>query len=88
MRDRARHKVARVTLKRSPQPSRLAAQRRRGGATLDLAVVFRGSPGGRRGLERGGPRSSIMCGLLKRSLFDALASDAWHLRYSSSTLAS
>ena len=35
------------------------------------------------------PRSSIMCGLLKRSFFDALAlSDVWRLRYSSSTRAS
>ena len=35
------------------------------------------------------PRSSTMCGLLKRSLFDALAlSDVWQLRYSSSTRAS
>ena len=35
------------------------------------------------------PRSSTMCGLPKRSLFDALALfDVWHLRYSSSTRAS
>ena len=39
--------------------------------------------------DGGRPRSSIVCGLLKRSLFDALAhSDVWHLRYSSSTRAS
>ena len=44
MRDRARHKVARVTLNLSPPPSRLAAPRRRREATLVLALVFRGSP--------------------------------------------
>ena len=34
-------------------------------------------------------RSSIVCGLLKHSLFDALAhSDVWHLTYSSSARAS
>ena len=37
-------KVAQVTLKLSPQPSRLAAQRRQRGATLALSVGGRGSP--------------------------------------------
>ena len=40
MRDPAWHRVALVTLKLSPQPSRLAAQRRQREATLGLAVVF------------------------------------------------
>ena len=39
--------------------------------------------------KRERPRSSMMCGLLKRSLLDALAhSDVWQLRYGSSTRAS